>query len=413
MPGELAAGECSERLTFLRNEAYAMRIMIAHSFYRLLGGENRYVEQQAGLLSESHEIDLLAVDNSSISTSVRTATQMVWSRSKMEEVETRIDAFDPDVIHVHNTYPSLGSAVHLIADRKSIPLVMTVHNLRLRCPNGLMFTEGGRCERCLDGNYLNGVIHSCFPRKDQALAYAAALWIHRFVLQLEGRIDFFIAPSDFMAEKLITWGIPSSKIGVIRNFATSESSPNSSESSPNNQVSDSPVGMFAGRISSEKGLHVLIEALGLAGDPRFLILGDGPLKGELMARARDLGLRRTDFLGERPLHEVKNLFQTSAFAVFPSLCDENAPLAVLESMMAGCAVIVSDRGGLPELVDGRGFVVPAGDAPSLAVHIRELARSPSIANQAGEKARRFALNELSAARHVKQLEQVYRSLIDG
>ena len=145
-----------------------MRILYAHSFYRAPGGEDRHVRDQVDLVSGAHDVELVSESNVDLSESPATATRMLYSRAKKRDVGRIIDRFAPDVVHIHNTYPSLGPAVVLAANDRGIPIVMTVHNFRLRCPNGLMFTEGALCRRCQSGVYTNALLHQCFPTMKQA-----------------------------------------------------------------------------------------------------------------------------------------------------------------------------------------------------------------------------------------------------
>jgi glycosyltransferase involved in cell wall biosynthesis len=376
--------------------------MIAHSFYRVAGGEDRYVRQQVALLRPHHEIDLLAGSNDSLTASLSTAMAMTFSPEALSRVEDQINRFAPDLIHLHNAYPALGPAVHLAASRRGIPLVQTIHNLRLRCPNGLMFTEGRLCRRCEAGNYTNALLHACFPSRSQSGAYAAALWLHRFVLKLERKVRAFIAPSEFIGERLRAWGIPSSRIRTIRNFVPSAS------------LGDSSVGehgIYVGRLGSEKGVGVLLKALALAGDPPFFIVGDGPLGSDLKHLAVQLGLQSTVFAGRLDSSEVSKLLSQSRFLVMPSVCNENAPLAVLEAMAAGKPVLVTRRGGLPELVrNGTGLVCEPGNEHSLAAGIQTLWADDELCRRLGTQARAFAEDELSAERHRSQLEAIYREM---
>ena len=184
-----------------------MRILYAHCFYRIPGGEDRHVRDQVDLVSRAHDVELISEANVDLSESPATAVRMLYSRSKKRSTWAQIiDRFAPDVVHVHNTYPSLGPAVLLAAHERRIPVVMTVHNFRLRCPNGFMFTEGAMCRRCESGIYINAIVHRCFPTKKQAGAYAAVLWAHRFVMRLEQRIARFIVPSEFMRQRLLASG---------------------------------------------------------------------------------------------------------------------------------------------------------------------------------------------------------------
>lgn len=378
-----------------------MRILLAHAFYRVPGGEDSYVRAQAELLRRRHEVELLGPVNDTLSKS-EAAHRLVYSGAARREVEGAVERFRPDLIHLHNPYPSLGPAVHVAARRRRIPLVMTVHNLRLRCPNGLMFTEGELCRRCERGVYAHAALHRCFPTRAQGAVYASALWLHRFVLRTETAVAGFVAPSRFMAERLREWSIPEGKVHVVRPFVPAAPAP----------PSPGEYGLFLGRLSNEKGVDVLLEALALAGDPPFRIAGAGPAGERLAAKARELGLSRTDLLGLVPREDVPALLAGARYVAAPSISEENAPLSVLEAMTAARPVIASRRGGLPELVeDGRGLQVEAGDARALATAIETLAGDPGLCRSLGEAARRFVADDLTEDAHLASLESAYERVL--
>jgi glycosyltransferase involved in cell wall biosynthesis len=380
----------------------SLRILLAHSFYRIPGGEDRYVTHQAKLLAQRHEVDLLGARNTDLPSGVRTAGRMTFSSSMVQQLEIRIRQFRPDVIHLHNPYPALGPSVHLAARRQGIPMVMTVHNLRLRCPNGLMYTEGELCRRCETGNYVNAMLHACFPSRSQAGAYAAALWMHRFVMRLQDIVDVFIAPSEFMHERLHGWGIPKDRACIVRNFVSLNPSP---------MLNVGTFGLYVGRLSVEKGVDVLLRALAACGDPPFHIVGDGPLKDDLIALAGRLRLRGTEFTGRLSPAEVLERMSTARYLVMPSLCDENAPLAVMEAMSLGRPVVLSKRGGLPELiVRGGGLLTEAGDADDLAQHIASLSIDDGLCNVLGGQALTSAQRYFSPMAHLTRLERIYQRI---
>jgi glycosyltransferase involved in cell wall biosynthesis len=381
-----------------------VRILIAHSFYRVPGGEDRYVNEQVGLLRPYHQVAVLGPRNQTLAPNFRTAQTMALSPGNVSAVERFITKFQPDVVHLHNPYPSLGPAVHLAAERRRVPLVMTIHNLRLRCPNGLMFTEGQACRRCEAGNYGNAVLHHCFASAEQSVAYATVLWMHRFILRLEDKVRVFVAPSDFMRKRLMEWGISADRVETIRNFVTGRS-----------EASDPPggFGLYVGRLSSEKGLDTLLEALALAGDPPFRIIGDGPLTNALPVVADRLGLRHTRFVGRIPPEDVGQALRDARYFVMPSVSGENAPLAVLEAMVAGRPVLVSHVGGLPELVEqGAGLSVEPGDAAGMAAKIRELIENDPLCRTLGLRAAATAKQKFSPSGHKARLEALYQRVTD-
>jgi glycosyltransferase involved in cell wall biosynthesis len=376
-----------------------LRILVAHSFYRLPGGEDNYVRQQVDLLRTNHDVELLEFRNEGLGGNAKTAAQMTLSRSQIDKVGTVLDGFKPEVVHIHNMYPAAGPAVHLAAAKRQVPLVMTVHNFRLRCPNGYMFTEGEPCRRCEGGMYAHATLHDCFPTKGQAFAYAGALWTHRFLLRLEHKVSVFITPSEFMRDTVIGWDIPPKRVALVRNFTASNPAATSEPGS---------FGMFVGRLSSEKGLDQMLAALQQAGDPPFEIIGDGPLQEGLRAEAKRLDLRNTKFVGRIPNAKVQQTLPRARFLAMPSICHENAPLAALEAMAAGRPLLVSKMGGLPELVEsGAGLAFESGDVAGAADHIRRLMEDDDLCRRSGSAALAFSSHELNAERHARGLESAY------
>jgi glycosyltransferase involved in cell wall biosynthesis len=379
-----------------------MRVLIAHSFYRLIGGEDRYVERQMRLLKARHEVELLAHRNTELTAGARTAARMTYSRREVERVERAIADFHPDLIHIHNVYPSFGPAVHLAAAKLRIPLVLTVHNFRLRCPNGFMFTEGAPCRRCEAGNYLHATLHHCFGSRAQAAGYATSLWAHRFVLKTDDKIDLFITPSSFLRSRLIEWGFDADRVSVVRNFAE----PPEADSEPG------AYGVNLGRMSSEKGLDGLLRALREAGDPPFVFIGSGPVLDDLKKMARALKLEGTEFRGQLEPSEVAPLLRRARYVALPSTWDENAPLAALEAMATGRPLLVSRTGGLPELVEGgEGLMFDPGDIAAMAEHITSLMKDDDLCRALGGRGLARVKSEFTPETHLEKLEEAYATAL--
>ncbi len=327
---------------------------------------------------------------------------MTFSPGEKREVEAVLAEFRPDVVHLHNVYPSFGPAVHLAAASRGVPLAMTVHNYRLRCPNGFMFTEGAPCRRCENGNYMNAVVHNCFESQTQAAGYASSLWAHRFVLRLENKVSLFITPSSFLKSRMIQWGFPRDRLRVIRNFTTA----------PAASSMPGTFGMYLGRLSSEKGLEILLHALRAAGDPPFRFVGDGPVLKSLQLLAGRLELANTQFLGRLAHQDAASMLVGARFLVFASQWDENAPLAALEAMAAGRPLLVTDKGGLPELVaNGEGLICRAGDASDIGEKIAALVRDEELIVAMAARGVARARAEFTPETHLQQLENAYRNIL--
>jgi glycosyltransferase involved in cell wall biosynthesis len=379
-----------------------LRVLVAHSFYRVPGGEDGAVRQQVELLSRRHHVELLARQNADLTGGLSTARRMTFSSRERSEVESLVDRFRPDVIHLHNAYPALGPSVHLVAHKRAIPLVMTMHNFRLRCPNGYMFTEGEPCRRCEGGLYHNAVIHRCFPSRSQAMGYATALWAHRVLMRLDDKVDLYMTPSDFMRRRMLDWGFEDSRVEVVRNFTTGLKRSERLGS----------YGLYLGRISSEKGIDVLLRSLSKAGDPPFKVAGDGPVLNALQELAAGLGLHHTEFLGRLSRDEVERTLADARYVALPSSWDENAPLAALEAMASGKPLLVTSTGGLVELVEnGEGLECPIGDVDAIAAAIVRLSTEDDLCRALGERAVKRADSDFTPEAHLGRLQAVYEKCL--
>lgn len=187
------------------------------------------------------------------------------------------------------------------------------------------------------------------------------------------------------------------------------------------------------RLVPKNGVQYLIEASRRVvmeeSRAKFLIVGDGPLRGELEARVDTYGLRQNvKFLGTLPNHEVPRIISAVDFAVFPSLAEATS-IAALEVMSVARPVVSSDVGGLPEIIthEETGLLVPfnlarssyedpgLGDEviDSLSQAILRLVIDDSLREDLGVKARAHTLANYSWDRYVERVESIYRSQLKG
>lgn len=148
---------------------------------------------------------------------------------------------------------------------------------------------------------------------------------------------------------------------------------------------------FVKWLEAKYGPDTFVEALGLLGDLSFeaTIVGDGPLRGALEARAAELGVAdRVRFLGRRPHDEMPDLLRGFDLVAMPSRQEEWG-VAAAEAGATAIPVVAARVGGLPEIVvDGEtGLLVPPEDPAALADAIRRMAADPGLRLRLGAAAR--------------------------
>jgi glycosyltransferase involved in cell wall biosynthesis len=327
----------------------------------------------------------------------------VYSLEARRAVERIIDRTSPDVCHAHNIYHHLSPSILSAVRNRGVPLVMTLHDLKLGCPAYSMLTHDGVCERCRGGRYYQAVAHRCMKG-----SLALSLWVmvesyvHKLLGSYVRNVDRFIVPSRFYKTKLVEWGFPEERFEYVPNFVAAEQFEPRFE--PGTRF------VYFGRLSYEKGVATLIRAAAAAGTP-LDIVGTGPKGDSLRALAASLqaDVRFLGYLSGAPLHDA---IRAARAVVIPSEWYENAPLSALEAGALGKPAIVAEIGGLPEIVDsGSGWSFPSGDVDALATRLTEVATlaDASIA-EAGVSARRRVLEQFSPQRYMENIRRVYAGL---
>jgi glycosyltransferase involved in cell wall biosynthesis len=167
------------------------------------------------------------------------------------------------------------------------------------------------------------------------------------------------------------------------------------------------------RLNPQKGHEYILAAAALVPDATFVLAGDGPLRGELEARARELGIAdRCVFLGHRS--DVPDLLAVTDLFVLPSLF-EGLPISVLEAMAAQRPIVATAIGGTDEAVihEVTGLLVPPRDPATLAAAIRRLQADPRLAERLAAAGRERVEREFSAVATARSVMRIYDEVLGG
>ena len=262
----------------------------------------------------------------------------IYSSEARQKLLIVLKDFQPEVVHLNNINFQLTPSVILAVkdyekfSGRKVRIIMTAHDEQLVCPNHLMFTGGVICEKCLGGKYLNCVKNKCIHGSAAKSLVGAAEGYYWKMRKAYEYIDAIVCPTEFLKSKLDTNPIFAGKTIVIQNFT---------EPQPKLDIKKEDYILYFGRFSTEKGIELLLAAK----DYHFTCAGCGPYEEQVGAA------ENITSLGFQTGAALEMLVRAARCTVLPSICIENCPFSVLESISLGTPVIGAATGGVPELID--------------------------------------------------------------
>ena len=381
-----------------------MRILSVHNRYQIRGGEDESRQAEENLLREMGNIvEVYEEHNDRISSMnpLHVASRTIWSQESYKIIKRQLKAHNHDIIHVQNFFPLISPSVYYAAKEEGVPVVQTLRNYRLLCPNALFFRDGQVCEDCL-GKFLPlpGVMHGCYRESRVAsTAVASMITIHRILRTWVDMVDIYIALTEFARQKFIEGGLPPEKIVVKPNFVH----PN-----PSSGKGSGGYALFVGRLSVEKGLDTLLAAWEKLNEQIPLkIVGDGPLASQVESVAKRLP--SVEWLGRRAMSEVHELMGEAKFLIFPSKWYETFGRVAVEAFAKGTPVIAANIGAIAEVVDSNrtGLHFRPGDAADLVAKVEWLLANPAKLTQMRLQAKSEFEAKYTAKINYQKLMEIY------
>lgn len=375
-----------------------MKILVAHNAYQHRGGEDSVAEAEVAMLrSRGHAVETYWRSNDDITgmSKVRAVVQTIWSNQTARELESLILAFKPDVIHVHNTMPLISPSLYWVAHKHQVPVVQTLHNFRLICPQALLLRDGRVCEDCVGKVPWRGVVHGCYRGSvAQTGVLALMLSSHRLLGTWQNKVTRYIALNEFARDKYIEGGLPADRIMVKPNFV---------DVARHTPVERSGF-LFVGRLSEEKGIAVLMEAARqLPMGQRLRVVGSGPLMPLVKNHPN------VDYLGPLDAAAVYAEMRSAQALIVPSICYENYPRTIVEAFACGLPVLASNLGAIPGIVKAgsTGALFEPSNVESLVACLLWASAHEQALAEMGLQARAHYEAELTPEVNYQQLMAVY------
>ena len=383
-----------------------MKVLAVHNSYQQSGGEDHVFLAEVALLeSYGHQVVRYSTHNDRAAQMNRLtlAGAALWNHSTYRQLRTIIRRERPRIAHFHNTFPLVSPAGYYAARAEGVPVVQTLHNYRLLCPNALFFRDGRVCEDCM-GKAIPwpGVVHRCYRGSRAASGLVTAmLATHRALRTWTEMVDVYVALTEFSRYKFIEGGLPTEKVAVKPNFVHPDPGPGRSRRGH---------ALFVGRLSPEKGVGTLLAAWEhLEGRTPLKIVGAGPLTWQVIEAASRNPL--VEYLGHRPAEEVQSLMKEASFLIFPSEWYETFGLVVAEAFATATPVIAANIGAVGELVDhGRvGLRFRPGDPEDLAAQVEWYFSHQEKHAWMRRQARAEFEAKYTAERNYQSLMEIYQS----
>jgi glycosyltransferase involved in cell wall biosynthesis len=336
---------------------------------------------------------------------LRTASEIIYSGEAKRALHKLLKQSHPDIAHAHNIYGRLTSSVLDLLAKMDIPIIMTLHDYKLICPNYKMLNKGETCEACRGRNFYMSVRNRCHKSSLLAsLVYAFEAYFCQWMNKYSRNVNIFIAPSLFMKKKLVEYGWPKDRIVYLPNFIKLPTF--------DPVFSPEKYFLYLGRLSSEKGIATLIDSFISLNPDRFdirlQVVGEGHLRRQLEEKGSQDP--RIQFMGYLSGNKLKETTRKALAVIVPSEWYENAPISILEAFAYGKPVIGSRIGGIPEMIDEEinGYLFDPGNADDLREKLELVLSMPDAhISKMGQAARQKVEREYNAELHYERLMAVY------
>jgi len=364
---------------------------------------------------ENVEFDMPGRDNPRIVPTawqkMRMAKNVIWSREAQQKLEELLNVFKPDVAHVHNIYHQISPSILETLKRHHIPIVQTLHDYKLLCPNYELFTQGSPCERCKGHNYYNAVKYKCLKNSRAMSALAMTeMYLHKFKQAYEKNVDCFISPSQFLKAKIIDWKEPIKRIEVLPNFIAVDNPRRDNSRVVSTMDTNKPYLLYAGAMNQSKGILPLLDNFqNNHYDCSLHLAGSGPLAEQVQTQVK--GNNQIVWLSQLSKEQLQQEIAGAAAVIVPSLYYDNFPYSVLEAFAQGKPVIGSNLGGIPELVqpENTGWLFDPTRSETLTKAIQDALSDSERLHTYGQNAYK-CIENLSPDLHYARLMEIYESI---
>src|SRR5579863_96699 len=356
-------------------------------------------------------IDYRALNkNKTLISGVKAVKNSIYSTEARSNLRLLLDKYHIDIVHLNNIHHYLtpASIIPEIKKRK-IPIIWTLHDYVILCPNTTFISHEKVCEKCKGGKFYQCVLNKCKKDSVQASFVATLESYANSLANPYKYVDYFICPSVFIKKKFEAFGFDRKKLRQVYNLFDIHSLSGQYEAPP--ETGSKPYIVYVGNILKVKGIFTLVKAMtGLNLD--LQVIGSGEHFNELEELVGSGQMDNVKLLGKMPKEEVFRYIQSALFVVVPSEWYENLPYSLVEALLLSKPVLGADIGGIPELVidEVTGKLFEPANVSDLRLKIEWMMSDKERLARMGKDARQHALNLVNYDAFARELSPLFESL---
>jgi len=348
--------------------------------------------------------------NKTVLSGLNAVKNSIYSTEARSNLKSLLDKYHIDIVHLNNVHHYLTPASIIPEIKKrNIPIIWTLHDYVILCPNTTFISHEKVCEKCKGGKFYECVINKC-KKQSVPASFVAALesYANNFSNPYK-HVDYFICPSEFIRKKFESFGFDNRRLKQIYNLFDVDSV--SSQYDRSAETNNKPYIVYVGNILRVKGIFTLVRAMaGL--ELELKVIGSGEHFDELKDLVETGRMHNVKLLGKMPKEEVFRFVRHASFVVVPSEWYENLPYSLVEALLLAKPVLGAEIGGIPELVinDITGLLFQPADITDLRLKIQLMISDKEKLTQMGKQAREHALKMVNYRTFAQHMSPLFESL---
>ena len=347
--------------------------------------------------------------NKTIKNSLKVISNSIYSFEAIKNLNKLINENHVDIAQLNNIHNIHTPAIINTLKKNKIPIVWRILDYKLICPNRTFLSNNIICEKCFKTKYYN-----CFLNKCKKNSYSASLitTIESYfnkLMPFYKNVDTFLFQSEFSRDQFVKFGFDINKTKIIENPFNFDIKNDEIKYNEGEKYI-----LYFGRISKEKGLFTLYEAMLNIPEIKLLVIGDGPDLNDSITYVNQNNINNVEFKGPKWGEDLIPFIQNCEFVIVPSEWYEPNPYVILQSFSYGKAVIATNIGGLKDMIinNENGILANPNDPKNLAICIKKLFFNSEKKIFLGKNAKLILENKYSSEKYYNISINIFNKLLN-